>query len=65
MTWRESTSATGVVIAPQWSGDMLLWESSALTIETLASGDGWTEKRATLDTASRPRACLRLHVVLP
>ncbi|HWB02830.1 MAG TPA: Calx-beta domain-containing protein [Verrucomicrobiales bacterium] len=64
MTWRESTSATDVVIEPQWSGDMAAWESTGLTVEVLNTGPGWTEKRATLNTSGRPHAGVRLSVTL-
>lgn len=65
MTWRESSTASDVLIAPQWSDDLAAWHSSDLAIETLSTGEGWTEKRATLDITARPRAALRLLVTLP
>jgi hypothetical protein len=65
MTWRESTAATDVVIEPQWSGDMITWESAGLTVETLSTGGNWVEKRAALDVSSLMRASLRLRVTMP
>ncbi len=65
MTWRESTAAADVVIAPQWSPDISGWSSADLVIETLSTGPGWIEKRATLDLTGRPRAVMRLLVTLP
>ena len=65
MTWRESVAATDVSILPQWSDDLAAWSSSGLVVETLAIGEGWRERRATLDITTRPRAALRLTVTLP
>jgi regulation of enolase protein 1 (concanavalin A-like superfamily) len=65
MTWRESAAAGDVQIEPQWSDDISNWNSGDLLLETLASGAGWVEKRATLDVSDRPRAVLRLLVSLP
>ena len=65
MTWRESTTAVDVQIQPQWSDDLQGWNAAALTVESISSGPGWREQRATLDISTRPRAALRLLVTLP
>jgi hypothetical protein len=65
MTWKESAAATDVVIEPQWSEDMVTWDSAGLTVEELTSGEGWVEKQASLDLSGKTRACLRLRVTMP
>ncbi len=65
MVWRQSTTAADVLIEPQWSGDLVTWESTGLTVTTTASGEGWVEKRATLPSADHPRAGMRLLVTMP
>ena len=65
MMWRESGTATDVLIQPQWSDDLAAWDSAALTIETVSAGPGWLEKCATLDITSRAHAALRLLVTMP
>jgi hypothetical protein len=65
LTWRESTGATGVLVSPEWSSDLLNWSDSGFTIEATATGTGWVERRATLDVSARRCACLQLRVQLP
>jgi len=65
MTWREATAAADATMQPQWSEDASAWSSEPLTVETMSSGPGWIEKRATLDVTERSRAVMRLLVTLP